>query len=102
MDKRVTSYIIFGFSKSDLTHNDWDRVKDSIPWADMHNLNNEVYIGPAISKIEGIGINEKIDVRFDTLAYIRRIFQEGVLKSSGVWIPDSLFHIIHITIEEFV
>lgn len=102
MSKRVTSYVIYGFSKNDLTHNDWDRVKDNIPWTDMHLLNNEVYIGPAISRVEGLGCNDNVDVKFDTLLYLRRMFQEGIMKSCGIYIPDSIFRVIHITIEEFV
>ena len=99
--KKTTSYIIYGFKKSELTLNDWDRIKDIIPWSNINTINGETIIGPSLSKVENSGFNDNVDVKFDTLSYLKRIFQEFIVKEAGIYIPDSLFRVIHMTIEEF-
>lgn len=100
--KKTTSYIIYGFKKSDFSLNDYTQFSDYIPWDYFHYVNNEIIIGPAVSKVEGFDYEDKVDVKFDTLAYLRRMFQESIVKASGVYIPDSVFKIIHMTIEESI
>lgn len=101
-EKKITSYIIFGFKESDLTKNDWVRIRSMVPWANFHFVNGEVVVGPSVSKIEGFSMADNVDVKFDTLVYLRRMFQESIMKATGVYLPDSIFKVIHMTIEEFV
>ena len=100
--KKITSYLIYGFKKKDLVSNDWERIKDVLPWGYIHNINNEVVIGPSVSEVSLGEVKERIDVRFDSLTYIRRIFQNFIMKETGVYIPDSLFNVIHMNVEENV
>ena len=95
----VVSYILYGFEKEDLA-NDWEKIKDVIPWSDIHVINGKTFVGPAISEIEGESFKDNVDVGFSTLAYLRRILQEAVVKSTGVYIPDSIFKVIHMTVKE--
>ena len=102
-EKRITSYIIYGFNKKEISVDDWEKVKDMIPWSYFHFVNGETYVGPAISKVEGVdSVNEQVDVKFDTLAYVRRMFQESIVKDTGVYLMDSIFKVVHMTIEEFI
>lgn len=100
--KKITSYIIYGFKKRDLVSNDWERIKDILPWGYIHNINNDIVIGPSVSSVSLGEVNDKVDVRFDSLAYSRRLFQEFIMKETGVYIPDGLFKVIHMNIEENV
>lgn len=100
--KKITSYLIYGFKKKDLTKSDWERIKDVLPWGYVHNINNDIVIGPSVSEVSLGEVKERIDVRFDSLAYIRRIFQNFIMKETGVYIPDSLFNVIHMNVEENV
>lgn len=100
--KKITSYIIYGFKETDLPKSDWERIKNLIPWGYFHCVNGENIVGPSISKVEGFDYEDKVDAKFDTLAYLRRMFQESIMKSSGVYLPDGIFRVIHMTIEESV
>ena len=100
--KKITSYLIYGFKEKDLTKSDWERIKDIIPWTHIHIVNNEVVLGPSVSEVSLGEVKERIDVRFDSLVYLRRIFQNFIMKETGVYIPDSLFNVIHMNVEESV
>jgi len=94
--------MIYGFKKSELTSSDWERIKGIIPWRYVHSINTDIVIGPSVSSVSLGEMNDRVDVRFDSLAYSRRLFQEFIMKETGVYIPDGLFKVIHMNIEENV
>jgi len=100
--KKITSYMIYGFKRNELTSSDWERIKDIIPWGYVHSVNTDTVIGPSVSSVSLGEMNDRVDVRFDSLAYSRRLFQEFIMKETGVYIPDGLFKVIHMNIEENV